>query len=896
MGRSAADPAESLSASGRIGIAGEKAVFTEPGGRDIGKTASGAEATPPALRETESAEDVPDEHHDLYGPQYYQGYETFRADGDGTAPPPYRWGESVWEDLFQHMAEEAVAHLHPRTALDVGCAIGFLVKAMRDKGVDAEGFDSSAWAISQVPEQVRPHCWVGSITEDLSRDYDLITCIEVLEHLLATDAPAAVANLCRHGEAVLFSSTPDHFDEVTHVNVRPPEYWAELFARHGFYRDVDFDAGFVAPHALLFRPIPFPAHVVAGYERWNRHSTRELDGVRSHRDHLHGQIEQLIRDRDHAQAQLRGLMATKTFRLTAGIRALWAQTRVGLASPPAPPRPSVALTYADWVDRYDTLDDGRRQWLEEGLATLRGHPTISVLMPVFDPAAEHLGRAIDSVLAQIYPHWELCIADDASTAPHVRPLLERYRDMDSRIRVEFRSEHGHIARASNTALGMAVGEFVALLDHDDELPAHALACLALELGRYPDAALLYSDEDKLDVRGERCEPYFKPDWNPELFLGQNYLSHLGAYRRDLVVAAGGFRPGFDGSQDYDLAMRISEVVEPRQIRHVPLVLYHWRIHPSSTSGLAQAKPYARSASLRALADHLARVESGSEAVLALGDAGNRVRLPLGVPAPPVSIFVTGDDEDARSRSLRSLRMLTSYPDFTADRAANPWLFRDGADPARDAEELAADASREEVLCVVSAGVEVVDENWLRELVAHLARPGVGMVGARLELPDGTVTMSPVVLGSNGGLLAPLEGLDRLSTGYFGHAWLTRAVGALAPGCFAIRRSVVEETEGVAPRGDQFWRIIDLALRVRQRGYRVLWTPDARLGFVGSVGMPPAGSMPGDLLQQFSELLEQDPSYSGNLSLQRGEAFSPAFPPRRPPHWVLERPAAHPTSF
>jgi len=212
---------------------------------------------------------------------------------------------------------------------------------------------------------------------------------------------------------------------------------------------------------------------------------------------------------------------TKTFRLTAGIRSLWSRTGGSRAathkSLPAPV--DEPPTYQDWVREFDSLGEEDRQRLREMIAELAWRPTFSVLMPVFNPTERHLRGAIESVLSQMYPDWELCIADDASTAVHVRPVLEEYRQRDHRIQVTFRPTNGHIVEASNSALVLARGEFVTLVDHDDEIPAHALACLALELAQHPKAAILYSDEDKLDEQGRRYLPYFKPGWNPEPSTG-----------------------------------------------------------------------------------------------------------------------------------------------------------------------------------------------------------------------------------------------------------------------------------------------------------------------------------------------------------------------------------------
>lgn len=896
-------PERHLSAGGSVTAVMERvACATQIGGCPSKVAEKRATAGP----EEQPAKGPSEPHHDLYGPASSADYQTLRVDGAGTSPVPYRWGEPVWEAFFGNIAGAVVARLNPGAVLDAGCSIGFLVKALRDRGVEAEGFDPSDWAIGEIPSETRPYCHQAAVTDELARDYDLIACIGGLQNVGPADAVAAVANFCRHGQAVLFSSAPDHADVVTAVRVRPPEYWVGLFAGNGFYRDFDFDAGFISPDAALFRPVQQVDQVVVAYERQRSDSQRELWGLQAHRQHLHGELQRLMGDRDHASAELRALKSTKTFRLTAGIRSLWARIRgTNKASrPPAPSETTGPSSYEAWVREFDTLTDEDRQGLASMISRLTWRPTFSVLMPVFNPDIGHLRQAIESVLSQTYPEWALCIADDASTAADVRAVLEEYRHRDDRIRVVYRPTNGHIVEASNSALQIAQGEFVALLDHDDEIPAHALARLALELELHPTAGILYSDEDKLDESGRRYEPYFKPVWNEDMFLGQNYLSHLGVFRRELVLAAGGFRPGFEGSQDYDLSLRVREQCSADQIRHIPQVLYHWRAHRDSTASTALAKPYARAASQRALVDHLARSGLIGEVSGVLGGGIHRVHWALPTPAPKVSIVLGGTDLAAQARSVRVLQLLTDYPTYEIQRSAGRWPFfapedavgaqvgtgpppstaGDGVSGA--ATEVTASPEDAEMVCALRAGVEVIETAWLREMVGQLSRPGVGLVGARLERYDGTLTMGPLVLGSDGTLIDPLDGLDRFDVGYLGRPWLVHAVGALAPGCLLIRRSVLEEVGGLDPTLDDLWRAVDLSLRVRQRGYRVLWTPSARL-CVGPAwpGPPSIRHASPQLLEKYATLISEDPAYSPNLSLEPGQGFAPAWPPRQRFPWA-----------
>jgi O-antigen biosynthesis protein len=262
--------------------------------------------------------------------------------------------------------------------------------------------------------------------------------------------------------------------------------------------------------------------------------------------------------------------------------------------------------YADWISRYDSLGDDDREAIAVGLRGMANPPLISVIMPVYETPEPYLRAAIESVRQQLYPNWELCIADNASPSPHVRQVLEEFRRTDPRIKICYRSENGHISASSNSALGLAEGQFVALVDSDDILPEHALYVVAASIAAQPDLDLIYSDEDKITIEGRRFDPYFKPDWSPDLLLSQNVFSHLGVYRRRLVEEVGGFRLGYEGSQDYDLVLRASIRTSPDRILHLPYILYHWRAIPSSTAFNADAKPYALQAARKAIADHLAK--------------------------------------------------------------------------------------------------------------------------------------------------------------------------------------------------------------------------------------------------------------------------------------------------
>ena len=296
-------------------------------------------------------------------------------------------------------------------------------------------------------------------------------------------------------------------------------------------------------------------------------------------------------------------------------------------------------SYANWVRLYDTIDDDDREAIAKAINEMVDRPLISVIMPVYDTPEPYLRAAINSVRQQLYPNWELCIADDASTAPHVRPILDYYRLIDPRIKVCYREKNGHISAASNSALALAKGSFVALLDHDDVLPEHALYMVAAVLDADPEIDLIYSDEDKINEKGQRFDPHFKSDWNPDLMLSQNMFCHLGVYRRSLIEKIGGFRCGYEGSQDYDLILRAASQTTPNKIRHIPHLLYHWRAIPGSVALGSDEKDYPVVKARQAISDYLTGRGITAEVLASPHPALHRVRYALREPVPRVTIVI-----------------------------------------------------------------------------------------------------------------------------------------------------------------------------------------------------------------------------------------------------------------
>lgn len=565
--------------------------------------------------------------------------------------------------------------------------------------------------------------------------------------------------------------------------------------------------------------------------------------------------------------------------------------------------------YSEWVRLYDTLSDETRVVLVARMPEL-AQPLISVLMPVYNPDPAWLQAAIESVRSQIYVNWELCIADDASTDESVKAMLRRYQDMDTRIKIVFREANGHISAASNSALELAQGEWVCLFDHDDLLTEHALFWIVHAITSHPDSCLIYSDEDKIDEKGLRSEPHFKPDWNHTLFLSYNLISHLGAYRRAMVKGVGGFRLGFEGAQDYDLALRCIETLSPRQIVHVPRVLYHWRVHKNSTALAGDSKPYALIAGQRALNEHFAR--TGVAAAAALQPRGYyRTKFALPAAPPLVSLIIpTRNGESLVRQCIRSIRDKTTYRNYeiilvdngsddpSALRYFNELAETDDVRVIRDGRPFnysslnnnAVAQASGELVALINNDIEVISPDWLGEMVAIALQPGVGAVGARLLYPNGELQHGGVILGLGGVAGHSHKHIPRDHVGYFFRAILTQELSAVTAACLVIRKSIYETVGGLEEKALAVaFNDVDFCIRVREAGYRNVYAPYAELYHHESVSRGTEDSPEkvarfrseiGYMTSRWAKVLAADPAYSPNLT-QDFEDFSYAWPPRVP---------------
>ena len=572
--------------------------------------------------------------------------------------------------------------------------------------------------------------------------------------------------------------------------------------------------------------------------------------------------------------------------------------------------------YREWIAAYDTLTDEDRTGIAAHIARMVAPPLISIVMPAYATPPALIQAAIASVQTQLYPHWELCIADDGSPEPTLWGLLEDQARRDPRIRIVRRPANGHISAATNSALALATGEFVTFMDHDDLLAEHALYHVAALLERHPDTDLIYSDEDKIDERGRRSQPHFKTAWNAELMLGQNMVNHLAVYRRTLIHELGGVREGFEGAQDHDLVLRAAERIGPARIRHIPWVLYHWRWRGRQGSFSRRWAQMCADAAQRAVAQHLDR--TGQTGAIASPQTGAahwlRVCRQVPDPKPLVSIIVpTRDRIDLFERCAEGVLHGTDYPaleflvvDNGSMEPETLTLFETlKADPRvrilpapgpfnfSALMNRAVAEAKGEIILLLNNDISMIGADWLCEMVGHAIRPNVGVVGARLLYPDGTVQHAGVALGI-GGVAGHLHvGAPGTYAGYQGHLKLARNVSAVTAACLAMRRSVYLEVGGMdAERLTVAFNDVDLCLKVRAAGYDIVWTPFAELHHHESASrgldLAPAAAARfqaeiATMRERWARELDNDPFY-GPMFDKRFSNYRIGEPPERVKPW------------
>lgn len=860
----------------------------------------------------------------LYGPEYYASHLGL----------PYERAEPHWLRFFGAVAEHILRELKPARVFDLGCAKGFLVEALRDRGVEAWGSDISEYAIGEVRPDLRAFCSVASATEPISGRYDLVTCIEVLEHLSEADGKAAIRNMGAVTDVVLFSSTPADFVEPTHLNVQPVLYWLKLFRDCGFAPDPAFDASFVSPQAVLLRRT---RQAVSDEQLFNlalaRHIAVETGPLRTEiaqtqaklaneqhlREQTQRQLGETSAELQRAAQQLQeiaqhvaNLESSFGWRLSAafrrrrerlfpegtrrrtwtdltqkgarillfdgisGLRSAWRKHRQMRA-------PAQSASYVDWIARHEPSPQELLQQRQQA-SRFQFQPLVSVVMPVYNPDLAILQEAVRSLAAQTYGNWELCAAGSASA--EVAAELSRLADSEKRIRLKWLPQNLGISGNSNECLRLAAGEFVTFLDQDDVLSPFAFYEVVKRLNFQPDLDFIYTDKDLLAADGsKRFSPLFKPEWSPEIMLSANYLAHMSVIRRELIERAGAFRPEFDGAQDWDLFLRVLSLTD--RIGHVPVVAYHWRELPSSAASGIKAKPYAQQKQLEVVTSHLQR--AGLQATAALAPSG-----PLRVTWPVsgqnlVSIIIPNRDKvGLLRRCIESLTKVTAYKKFeivvveNGSKEGETFQYYEEIQQQGKSRVVVFDQpfnysavnnfgarhAAGSLLLFLNNDTEAIDPEWLEEMVRWAERPEIGAVGAKLLYPDRRIQHAGVVVGLSGFAGHVYSGCREGEWGSFGSSEWYRDFLAVTGACVLVRREVFEKAGGFDERFELCGSDVEFCLRLREHGYRIVYTPFAKVLHHESATRGTA--IPAhDFQQSFAcyerYLKEGDPYFNPNLS-------------------------------
>lgn len=568
-------------------------------------------------------------------------------------------------------------------------------------------------------------------------------------------------------------------------------------------------------------------------------------------------------------------------------------------------------SYLQWLEEFFPSSIQRHDQLRGFMRNWNYQPLISIVVPVYNPRLDWLIQAIDSVRHQIYPHWEICLADDASTHPKVRMLLSELSKEDPRIRVVFRPVNGHISAATNSAISLAQGDYLGFLDQDDLLAAEALFWIVQALQESPRPKFLFSDEDKVDENGKRFTPFFKCDLNRELLLSQNMVTHFAVYESRLIESLGGCRIGFEGAQDYDLTLRAIDALPASAIVHIPRVLYHWRLHRDSTAGSAKAKPYALMAAKAAIEEHLQRNAETAQVATNVDFGICHVSFDCPNPPPLVSILIpTRNAFELLSTCIESIRKLTAYPAYeivVIDNGSNKsdalcyferLSRQDGCRVIRDDRPFnfsalnnrAAESAHGSILVLLNNDTEVIQSDWLDILVSQASRPCNGVVGAKLLYPDRRVQHAGVVLGIGDCAGHLHHGLEAHDMGYFSRAALTQNFSAVTAACFAVRKEIYIAAGGLNEQQLAIaFNDIDFCLKVQSLGYRNVWAADCVLIHHESVSRGFENTP--EKIERFrhevaymqsrwGHIIWNDPCYSPNLTLE-GMHCQLANPPRVP---------------
>lgn len=868
----------------------------------------------------------------IYNEQYYLQYDV------GNLSVNYMESEYT-KDFLYRVAERIVEDLHPKTVLDAGCATGHLVAALRDLGVEAYGIDISEYAISVVRDDIRPFCTVGSVAEPLPehfpKQFDLITSFEVLEHLTEEDGKKAISNLCTYTDQFLFCSTPDDFVDPTHINVRPREYWANIFAQCGFFNNLSYLPTYIVAYAVCFKRGTDWRTQLMDYEKYIAHQgdinraecekaiadkeqhIQNLNAILSSKEdaiaaklnqinHLNQKAEEAsdhiaqlqkeaaareedieelsdelghykshyqaaINQREELKAQVAfwegqfaAVVHSASWKITKPLRAIVAVLKKSLSHNKyswliakgiksllfdgfsvtwAKTRRKVNQLHRTSVPLYspEELEQQKKAIFPKDIK-------FSILVPLYNTPEKYLREMIQSVQAQTYDNWELCLADGSDDEhQYVGKIVCQLARKDSRIRYRKLEKNMGISGNTNACIEMAQGDFLSLFDHDDLLHPAALYEIMQAICQQ-NADFIYTDENTFhNTPADAFCPHFKPDFAPDTLRANNYICHFTSFKRSLLASVGQFRPECDGSQDFDMVLRLTEKAE--KIVHIPKILYYWRAHANSVADNVGAKPYVINAAKKAVSDHLARVGLKGEVLDSAVPSMYRLRYEI-EGSPLVSIIIPNYEHlQVLKTCLDSIYEKSTYQNFEVivveNNSKSPEIFQyyqqiqekwsnlkvivwDGPFNYSAINNFAAKQASGTHLLLLNNDTEVISPDWIQEMLMYSQRRDIGAVGAKLYYPDNTIQHAGLGLGllTLAGHLH--RGFDRNHPGYMGRLIYAQNLSGVTAACIMVPKDVWEQVGGLDETFEVAFNDVDLCMRIRAAGYLIVWTPFAEL--------------------------------------------------------------------
>jgi GT2 family glycosyltransferase len=555
--------------------------------------------------------------------------------------------------------------------------------------------------------------------------------------------------------------------------------------------------------------------------------------------------------------------------------------------------------YKHYLKYLEKIDDNEKI-KKNKVKAFQYTPKISIIVPIYNTHKKLLRLSIESVVNQIYENWELCIADGASTKSYIKEILKKYSEQDSRIKVKFLSENKGIIGNSNEAISLATGEFLGFLDHDDELEPSALYEIIKLLNKNQDIDFIYSDEDKISLKGKRFAPHFKPNWSPDTLRSYNYITHFAVIRKKVIEDVGFFREGYEGAQDYDLFLRVVE--KTQKIAHIPKVLYHWRAYESSVAGNPKVKMYAYESGKNALKEHIQRVGLNGEVHNGIFLGSYRIRYTI-CEFPQVSIIIPNRDKvNILKRCINSILDKSSYRNYvifiidnqSKDEETFKYYHELKDEPKIKVlkynkpfnfsaiNNFAVSKVNSEYLIFLNNDTEIISPEWIQAMLEFAQRRDVGAVGALLYYPNNTIQHAGVIVGIGGFAGHPHRHFHKDSLGYMGRAKVCQNMSAVTGACLMTKKQVFKEVGGFDENYSHALNDIDFCLKIRERGYLIVYTPYAELYHYESLSRGYEDTKEKQkrfkkeiiyFQKKWKDILDNgDPYYNPNLTLNR-EDFS-----------------------